>query len=375
MPSNAPLHVCVAVAVAAAVALPAPALGHETDQFTVPVGEEFADLGPYFNGYVRDTIAEAVDDVNAKIKDAVEDHGEDSEQVRKLQAQAVIAQRVRQTFPNAVDLIESLERDLHTEEWQQAYPGKIVAYKDHGEIDFHTGLHPFGDLRVVSRLFRASTVMLYDTYLGTDKLGHWLDMGYHYYKRYRKGIDKGLPEHEAMQAAVRVGTDDPIMSEKSVLGFVTAGAYSNADLASNYMGLLFYRNLTEPMLLEGRWRPPLLERDGPYWKLAGHTADGEFYRWYISDHWNEALNPSLFDAALRPRLKKNLENHRDALYTWYSQPDGSPRDPTWFTAKVHELATYWGQSYGHSGQFDKLVHIGTLDPPTPEAEGPAKAAR
>ena len=41
---------------------------HETDQYTLPVGREFADLGPHFSAAVYESIVQAVGRTNAAIK-------------------------------------------------------------------------------------------------------------------------------------------------------------------------------------------------------------------------------------------------------------------------------------------------------------------
>src|SRR5438094_401715 len=104
-----------------------------------------------------------------------------------------------------------------------------------------------------------------------------------------------------------LGTEDPVYSERGLLGLVTAGAYSNADLMGNYMGFCFYRNLTEPVMLKGETRPPLLVKEGHYWRLADHVRpDSDFFSWFISDHLNEALNPSLYRDDMKSRIRKAI---------------------------------------------------------------------
>ena len=45
-----------ALALALALAAGTPALAHETDQYTLPVGREFADLGPHFSRIAYDAV-------------------------------------------------------------------------------------------------------------------------------------------------------------------------------------------------------------------------------------------------------------------------------------------------------------------------------
>jgi hypothetical protein len=46
---------------------------HETDQYTLPVGREFADLGPHFSHMVHDAVVEAMNTTNAAIRHSLHD--------------------------------------------------------------------------------------------------------------------------------------------------------------------------------------------------------------------------------------------------------------------------------------------------------------
>ena len=48
--------------------------------------------------------------------------------------------------------------------------------------------------------WNCATIRAYGVYLGTDKLGHFTDMGKHYYREYRKSLDEGKSEDEAVAA-------------------------------------------------------------------------------------------------------------------------------------------------------------------------------
>ena len=42
-------------------AITLPAMGHETDQYTLPIGREFADQGDYLTRFMFDTISRGVE--------------------------------------------------------------------------------------------------------------------------------------------------------------------------------------------------------------------------------------------------------------------------------------------------------------------------
>src|SRR5205823_6457872 len=146
----------------------------------------------------------------------------------------------------------------------------------------------------------------------------------HYYRTYRDSLRRGATEEQAVRDAIRVGTDGPIYSEKGLLGLVTAGAYSNADLVSNYMGMCFYKNLSEPVMLKGQLRPPMLVLEGNYWRVAPHVRpDSDFFSQFISDHLNEALNPSWYKDQFRPGIRKAIVEYRRNVLERYKDPNGN----------------------------------------------------
>ena len=368
----------LAWAVMAACLLAMPVHAHETDQFSVPVGEEMADMGPFVNDLFVERLELAVSRLNARIDRALNDvnslrtlasgHGPNRRAVpaRRIAPQDVldtchspdgVAEATWQAFGSAVDLIEYLNTRFHSDELAKQHPGKLCAYRATDHDSIYNGLYFPLDPRTAFRLYHATSFKCFDVYLGSDKIGHFTDMGYHYFRAYRKGLRKGESSAQAMQRAAKLGVKG-LFSEKGLLGYVTAGAYSNADVASNYVGCLFYRNLTEPVLLKGELRPPMLERDGEYWKLADFvTEDPRFLERFISDHFDEALNPSLFGFEIRSTLRPRVAKRRPDLLQWYGDRYGD-RDPdAFFQQLMLGLSTYYGADYGHSESFDKLVGL------------------
>src|SRR2546421_2172614 len=268
------------------------ASAHETDQFTTPAGREFADLGPYFNQWAYDLIDAGVASANARI--AREMAEGDPKKISAAQDSGTLVNAVHAQLPWSVNQIESWEWLLMSDRMRRNYPGQLVSFR---EIDHNIYEHAFSvlDLRICSRWYFASTIKIYGTYLGTDKIGHFTDMGASYYWAWRAARDAGAPEDRAVAAAVRLGTDG-LMSESGLLGTLSNGDYFNGALAANFAGFLFYRHLGEWTSIKGRPRPPLVVRDGPYWKIADYVRrDSDFFSLFISGHLDEALNPGLFD--------------------------------------------------------------------------------
>src|SRR5204863_9734778 len=100
------------------------------------------------------------------------------------------------------------------------------------------------------------------------------------------------------------------------------GVYSNADLAANYAGLKFYLNLTRPVTIGRKTLPPVLVRDPRgQWALNPYR-DGrpeDLLRPFISDHLNEALNPSRYSEQMRSTVQSRLRRRSDKLVAFYRE--------------------------------------------------------
>ena len=250
-----------------------------------------------------------------------------------------------------------------------------------GGDSMFSGLHPFGDPRSMFRIWRSSNIKIYGSYMGTDKIGHFVDMGHHYYRRYALARMEGKSEDEALAEAVEVGTGNALMGEGALLGYWTAGAYSNADLASNYVGMFFYRNLTEPVTLKGRTYQPvaLWDAKAKRWYLDPAVKRDRFYfERFVSDHFDEVLNPSRYEKRMRGNLRERVTDRAASLRAWYGRMAGEGRgggsgggeaSPEWFRRRRADLEMYHGLDYGHQGTEDELVYPGNTGLPIDPASG------
>jgi cytohesin len=329
---------------------------HESDQFTLPAGREFADLGDYLNRWAFDAIRKGVDRTNARIEDAIE-RGASKQRIDALQSPKTVTVAVTRAFPSAFDVIEDLNWLTHSRAMQQRYPGSLIGYKEQF-TNAYENVHWALDPRQFFRIFHSATIKVYGTHLGTDKIGHFTDMGRHYYHGYIKAKRNGATDEQALDAAIAVGNKGVFFAEEGALGYLSAGAYSNADMVANYLGLQFYRNLTEPVSLKGELQPPMLEKAGAYWRIADHVApDSDFFRVFISEHLNEALNPSHFEKGMRAAIRKAVRERRNMVLWRYRDAHGQRRPPAWFEQKAKELRTYYGRDYGHRGPADELITV------------------
>jgi len=149
------------------------------------------------------------------------------------------------------------------------------------------------------------TVRLWAAEFGTDKLDHFFQQGYKYYGIAKKEVDNGRTPDQATRKAVKWGQK----TERTYFGLLVSGVYSNADLYANYAGLRFYQNLTVPSIINGKERPaPLVLEDGK-WIVTVAALREELLKPYLTDHLNEALNPSKYAftifSSIRAAVKKN----------------------------------------------------------------------
>jgi hypothetical protein len=162
-----------------------------------------------------------------------------------------------------------------------------------------------------------------------------------------------------MQHAVTATAANPLLSEDGVLGLYSTGIRSNGDLAADYAGLKFYRNLTEPVRVGADLLPPMLERDGAHWRVVVHDDDTVFTR-FVSPHWNEVLNPNSYLGYVGDRVRGVIASRCDDVADWYRDGGGQPLDPAWFAARQRELATFDGEPYGHRLPAEHPVSVADI---------------
>ncbi len=364
------------IVVAALTSWCAVSLAHETDQYSVPIGREFADLRFFYSEYVYDVLESAAERTNARIRASLRD-GQPTATTVNLQSAKTIASAVFIGFPPVINHVDTLEMTLRNPSVQRRFSGLIVSYHAPAWIYHHPVL--VIDPTKLVRLLRCGTVMLDGTYLGTDKLVHFVHMGYIYFGAYNGAIERGESEEAAIRRALDIGAGNHPLSEAGVLGGLTTGVFSNADLAADYCGLKFYRNLTEPVRLRGEMQPPLLVREGEFWRLNDHVRRGsDFFSVFVSPHWDEALNPSVYGPGMSPPIRVEVKKRCADVLHWYRDESGRPLSRADFEAIALELTTYYGEDYARKGDLSELVTVANVcfdDPASPEPTEAAGARR
>jgi ankyrin repeat protein len=334
-----------------------PALSHEAEQYTLPAGRDFADLGPYFSKIMVDAVVAATAETNAAIAEAIES-GQSQARIDELQSAEHIAGKVWEHMFSAIPANEMLDATLVSEAVQSQYPGLVTMYRPPVSI-YDDPLLVIDLTKAVRTFFRSGTVSAGEYVFGTDKIVHFINVGRIYHAKYEARLKRGLPEKEAIKSAIAATSRNPLTSESGVLGVFTTGILSNGDLAADYAGLMFYRNLTETVHIGPRTLPPMLERDGPLWRVQVSPGSDVFVA-FITPHWNEVLNPNKYVRYTSGRIRTLVRERCPQVLDWYRDLRGQPRDRAQFETIERELATYYGVDYGHQSNSTNPVTVANI---------------
>jgi hypothetical protein len=179
--------------------------------------------------------------------------------------------------------------------------------------------------RVVFFFGIGSTIRVNDTLVGTDKIGHFLSLGWKYHRRYLRG----KPEDKVVKLGPR--------SESAIFGSATTGVFSNADLVANYEGYLFYRSLFDDDVIPGK--PAIIA-----WEDRGARVQRPFdWRDHVNNFWDEALNPSFYDKLIRRRVVRNLGELCNAYFATperFVAPDDETLRSRYAHLKMRDTSDY-----------------------------------
>ncbi len=361
-------------AIVGAVFVSPEATAHESDQFTLPLNKPFADLGGYLDTVHCRAIEEAVTELNRKIERALEisDPLDRARELERLHRPVQLVSEVYNRFNDAFFEVQNIEFAARSDWAKAMYGDDIRAYRTVNWI--YTYTHFPLDPRRLVLFWQSSTIKAYGVYFGTDKLSHFHHMGRIYWETWAHLREEGMSEEEAVVEIVRRYSDGGPIGENGMLGYVPTGVYSNGDLVANYTGYKFFRNLLEPVVLKGEERPPMVVRVGPFYQINTHVRpESGFFGWFVSDHWNEALNPSKFEPSVRWSTRLMLEKRADRIVEFYTVVDGRPAEPSYYERLASDLSTYYGEAYGYWG--DDVMTIANTCLPELEPMRVAELAR
>ncbi len=180
---------------------------------------------------------------------------------------------VRWTRPELVSLLEMWV--MVTDELDRTNAGVASSIYSGVTIDESIAMWTAG----IGRSFKLNGVVV-----GTDKLGHFFMQGLDYFKRNvedRKSIDEILANENG---------------EDGAYGLLMTGVKSYGDMAANFSGYRFWKNL-----YLGN-NPYFKCEDGKKW------VKNRTFSWaeYVNAAWDEAINCSEFSESLAKRVNQNL---------------------------------------------------------------------
>jgi hypothetical protein len=297
----------------------------ETDQFTLPP-VPLDDLGPDMGAIVLDVVRAAVAEVNARIAE------------RKLldpragllpADERLVATRVYEE--TGIGIPEAtMERALRYGNYGNRNVRFVPSYFD----TIYSGA--FAPYPLAHITTNCPTIRLYGIDVGTDKPGHIFQTGYEYYNLYENARAGGADEATSIRRAIAYG----VLTEKGLFGIALTGVYSNGDLAGNYAGFKFYRNLFHEVRIGDVTLAPIVRRDGDRYVVDPARDDADLMRPFVTEHLNEAFNPSrhLFSV-------ERIHGHvRDRCATWMKQVPGF--DNASYRAQLEGNRTWFGEPYG-----------------------------
>jgi hypothetical protein len=341
----------------------------ETDNFSLPLTVELADLGPYLEAVHTIALEQTIAEVNARIEKAllIKSNKTREAQLEQLHDPLLLSKVFIKRFGHPIYEGGQLESAVGGSWGKKMFPGQKPSQPG---IRLNLSAHPFYDLRRWMMLSQSHTIKAFGVYFGTDKIVHFHHLGADYYWQYTALRRQGFSHEEAHARMLQHFARGGLWSEAKAFGTLTTGIYSNADLASNLMGFKFFQNFTSRVVLKGETHEPLLVCDGTFWRLNQQVRpkSGWFVA-FVSDHWNEALNPNQYDALMHSGIRRYLRHRAAQIVAFYTGKDGRPADPEYFNNLARELSTYYGEDYGHSGNVEKLMTIGnTCFPELPNPE-------
>ena len=329
------------------------AFAFETDQYNLPPKPLF-DIGDEVSDHIAQNLVSAVAKVNAEI--VVHQSCLDVPRIKGSKCGTADAERSRLTYLHSNDAVANEVYKLlgygdlfvtKTGKWfrKHKFSKEPARYTTTYLESIYVTLP--SDYLTIS-----PTIRLYGSQFGLDKIEHFFQQGYGYYKIYEKDIAAGAMPDAAAKKAVKWGK----MTERTYFGLLVSGVYSNADLVANYAGMKFYLGLTQPITIGMVTRPAILSLKDGSWAINDSAALHEnLIKPFLSEHLNEAINPSIYAFNLYPTVRRVVKNQ--ACPEWRKlYPELTRSD---IAARTEEMALWYGEDYGYAKQRRMVSIAGT----------------
>jgi hypothetical protein len=184
---------------------------------------------------------------------------------------------------------------------------------------------PF-EFSIVGRLFNlASTINVAGHHVGTDKLGHFFDMGYELFNLYKGG--------QSLLDLIGKATRE----QQGLWGLYTTGVKSYGDMTSNFDGFLF-------------WRDMIGDTKAPFFTCEnGALKQIREFKWsdYVTAAWTEAINCSSYSS---PDYQTTIDKNLNAAEARDGRRYHCPIDISLCTP----VRTHYGQWFA-AGDLDRFI--------------------
>jgi len=321
---------------------PVAVFAFETDQYNLPP-QPLADIGDEVSEYTEENLRKAVNNINAEISIRQSCLENKSVKTGEVKCSSAGEERTRLEYLRSENAIA---RAVYNQLGAGIIPfTKSGSWMESHEFVAQPARYKTGYRKSIFLVFPtnyltiSSTVNIYGAQFGIDKIAHFFQQGYDYYKIYNRALAKGLTPEKAAEKAVRWGQK----TERTFYGTLVSGVYSNADLFANYVGMKFYQGLTRPVKIGDKMKPAVLLLKDGIWTLGESTDLQTFLiKPFISNHLNEALNPSMFIKGLRSSVRRNVR--KQSCQQWFKQyPNLSQAD---LNQTLEALKFWYGEDYG-----------------------------
>lgn len=362
---------------------------YETDQYSVSK-KPLKDLGPQLSLFIYQNLHQGIDEVNQQLKELPRsialleneltecpqdidtviwvDHPARAaclELKNKIISQQKLLNQLHTDFGVVTFLHEKYALTITWNEQRDGVFGLPLSYANldknekYQELYFNQGkldtIYSFaGFHRIISPSYFvfASTINAYGTYMGVDKFGHFINQGYEYFQLYNEYLKQGLDREQSLKKIVQWGVD----TEDGLFGRIVDGVYSNADLAANFSGFVFYQNFLKSFSINNQLFPRILSKkaDG-FWSYneVKENSKDQLLKRFISDHFDESLTASVYERPQRYFVAKAIEKRCQSWKSFYGLHNSAD-----YFHRTDNLKNWYGFDYGYKSEG--LIDIPSL---------------
>lgn len=322
------------------------AFAFETDQYNLPP-VPLADIGDEVSEYVEGRLMAAVAHVNGDIDRRVSCLETSVKGCSSADSERKKLEHLRSNQAVAEAVYNQLgEGNLFTTKfgnWMRTH--KFRGKPDRYKTSYHESIYILNPTNYATI---SPTIRLFGSEFGIDKLEHFFQQGYKYYQIETEAAAKGANELDAAKKAVKWGR----RTERTYYGLLASGVYSNADLYANYAGMRFYQGLTQPLAINGKTRPATLKLNDGSWTLDPAALRENLIKPFLTDHMNEAFNPSAFRLTLIRSVRRAVKKY--ACLEWrHTYPNFTAAN---LIERSKALEVWNGEDYGYTAK-SRIVTI------------------